>query len=268
MMWTSRSRGAWAFVFIASTAGCAARHPVSITDRFVTQGEPAVDLGGPTSTDADQYVAALRALAVNARPRAKTTTPTLLEAQDHGLRDALNVLAVAPSSSAHRAVALEYRRLGIPDAAYSHISAAIRLNPLDATAYDLRARIWRGWGLPGLGLPDARRAVALAPRSATAWNTLGLMLEGRGSTTLAIRAYLRAVQIDRQAGYAWNNLCRTWTNAGEGAAAVPACRRTLDLDPSLTSAQVALFRAEQLTAPRPPSARASEHAAAAARSAR
>lgn len=260
--------GASTFLLVVATVGCAARHPVSFTDRFVTQGEPAIDLGGPPQASTDQYVAKLRALAVQARPRAKTATPEMLEARDQGLRDALSVLAVAPSATAHRAVALEYRRLGISDAAYTHISAAIRLNPTDATAYDLRARIWRAWGLPGLGLPDARRAVALAPHSATAWNTLGLMLEGRGSVTLAIRAYLRAVQIDREAGYAWNNLCRTWTSAGEGAAAVPACRRTIELDPSLTGAQIALFKAEQLGAPRPPSVRASEHAAAAARSAR
>lgn len=253
---------------VGVTLGCAVRRPMSFTDKFVTQGEPTIDLGGPQPADTDEYVAKLRALAVQARPRAKSTSPDMLETQDAALRDALNVLAVAPTATAHRAVALEYRRLGIPDAAYTHISAAIRMDPDDASAYDLRARIWRSWGLPGLGLPDARRAVALAPRSATAWNTLGLMLEGRGSTTLAIRAYVRAVQIDRQAAYAWNNLCRTWTTAGEGAAAVPACRRTLELDPSLTGAQVELFKAEQLTAPRPPSVRAAERAAATARAAR
>lgn len=232
-------------VVIATTAiGCAARSPRSLADRFIKQGEPAVDLGGPPLTaTTDEYVAKLRALSAQAQPRTKRVSLEMLEGHDTSLRDALAVVSAGPSPSAHVRVALEYRRLGIADAAFEHASAAVRLDPKNATAYDLRARIWRVWGLAHLGLSDARRAVALAPGSATAWNTLGLILEGAGDTPMALRAYLRSVQIDTQAAYAWNNICRAWTSTGESQAAVQACRRTLALEPSYKEAEVMLYQA-------------------------
>lgn len=236
-----------ALLLAVATVGCAGHRPTSIADRFVTQGEPTIDLGGPRPQPTTaEYVAQLRELAAQAKPRGKASSPDVLETRDERLRDKLVVLANAPSAIAYRDVALEYRRLGIPDAAFKHASAAIRLDPSEASAYDLRARLWRGWGLPGLGIADAKRAVALAPRSATAWNTLGLMLEGSGSASLAVRAYLHAVQYDREAGYAWGNLCRAWTTAGEGRAAVSACHRALALQPDLLDAPLALFEAERL----------------------
>ncbi|MGE3509787.1 MAG: hypothetical protein AB7N65_12980 [Vicinamibacterales bacterium] len=233
-------------VVAVAAVGCAARRPVTVADRFVTHGEPSIDLGGSVQAlGTAEYVAQLRALAAEARPRAKSTSPEALESRDPRLKDALAVLLRAPSAAAHKAVALEYRRLGVPDAAFTHLSAAIRLDPKDPTAYDLRARLWRAWGLPGLGIADARRAVALAPQSATAWNTLGLLLEGHGDAVIAVRAYLRAIHFDRQAGYAWSNLCRAWTTTGEERAALDACRRALTLDPTLWDAQVTLAQAEQ-----------------------
>lgn len=253
---SSHSRLAWTThvcaVLIATAAtGCAARRPVSVADHFIKQGEPTIDLGGPAVTaTTDEYVAQLRALAAQARPRTKTTSPENLETQDTQLRDALAALAVTPSAATHRRVALEYRRLGILDAAFTHASAAVKRDPKDAAAYDLRARIWRRWGLPQLGITDAKRAVALARTSATAWNTLGLLLEGSGSMTHAISAYLHAVRYDAQGAYAWSNLCRSWLKAGEGPAATQACRRTLALVPSSLEAQVALMQAEQMTVPR------------------
>lgn len=228
-------------------AGCAARRPLSMADRFIRQGEPTVHYGSaPPQTSTAEYVAQLRELSRQARPRAKSVNPELTEAQDTRLRDALAVLAAAPTATAHYAVALEYRRIGIADAAFSHASSAIRIDAKHAAAYDLRARLWRSWGLPRLGLTDARRALVLAPQSATAWNTYGLLLEGGGDTKMAIRAYLRAVRYDGHAGYAWNNLCRAWTSVGEPAAAVSACRRTIDLEPTLVEAQMTLVEAERL----------------------
>jgi hypothetical protein len=82
-----------------------------------------------------------------------------LEASDPGLSKALTRLRLLPSAEAHRAVALEYRRLKVDDTAFDHLKAALRLDPADANAYDELARIWRDWGFPHLGLPDSARAV-------------------------------------------------------------------------------------------------------------
>jgi len=208
----------------AAATGCAA-HRSTITNTFVRQGEPSVDLGGAVpGPETATYVAQLRKLAETARPRPKSTAPDAAESRDGPLRDRLAAVQETPSAATHLQVALEYRRLGILDAAFSHLSAALRLDPKDGAVYDMRARLWRAWGLPQLGLPDARKAVAFSPRAATAWNTLGLLLEESGNPDRGIPAYLHAIALDGDASYAWSNLCHAWTLRGDPAAAVPACR--------------------------------------------
>jgi len=246
----------------ALVLGCATHRPAKVSNPFIRQGKPTVDFGGPApSASTESFVAQLRKLAAEARPRAKSSSPDVAETRDPALRDKLAVLRATPTAQHHRDVALEYRRLGILDAAYSHLSTAIRLNPKDAAAYDLRARIWRAWGLPQLGLRDARKAVDLAPQSATAWNTLGLILEGSGNLNQGIQAYLRSAVLDGDAGYAWINLCRLWTTQPDPTSAVQACRRALSLEPTHRQASLNLQRAEQLLAPPPGPAIAAQVAA-------
>lgn len=238
-------------VAAALVLGCATRRPTSFADAFIRQGEPSIDLGGPAlSTNTDAYLAQLRKLAAEARPRPKIVVPDVAEVKDPALRDRLAALRAGPTAERYRDVALEYRRLGILDATYAHLSTAIRLDSKDASSYDLRARVWRAWGLPQLGLRDARKAVALAPKSATAWNTLGLLLEGSGNSPQGIKAYLRSATLDGDAGYAWTNLCRAWTAESDVPSGVQACRRALSLDPTQHSASLNLQRLEQIVAAR------------------
>src|SRR4029450_5681722 len=105
-------------------------------------------------------------------------------------------------------VAKEYRRLGIMDAAFDHLTAATRLDPRDAAAYDARARIWRDWGFPELGMGDSARAVFFAPRSAAAHNTRGTLLAAAGLEVEARREFEKALALDPNAGFARANLCR------------------------------------------------------------
>ena len=116
----------------------------------------------------------------SARPSGKSLGATL-EARIRRCRRRCSMLRLRPSAERHRAVADEYRRLGITDAAFDHLSAATRLDPADA------ARVRRaGANLARLGLPAARhgrraRAVFFAPRSAAAHNTRGTLLAAAGS---------------------------------------------------------------------------------------
>lgn len=242
----------WSVVLLVAAvaaAGCAAHGQTTIADHFVRQGEPSIDLGGALpASKTSAYVAQVRKLAAEARPQPRVNAP-VAEMTDASLKASLDALRLAPSAEAHRLVAVQYRRLGVLDAAFRHLSVAIRLSPKDASLLDQRARIWRAWGMPRLGLPDAQRAVDLAPRSATAWNTLGLLLEGSGGREQAVRAYTRAALLDHQAGYAWDNLCRARTLQREAPAAVRACRRALDVDPSLRFAELNLYTAERMLAP-------------------
>jgi Tfp pilus assembly protein PilF len=152
----------------------------------------------------------------------KTMSPTV-EAQDPRLGTALLNVRLAPSAAAHRAAADEYKRLGILDTAFDHLTAAVRLDPHDAVAYDARARIWRDWGFPAWGLGDAERAVYFAPSSAVAHNTLGTMLAALGNPGAARHEFERALVLDPHASFALSNLCLVAKLAGPGESMPAAC---------------------------------------------
>jgi Tfp pilus assembly protein PilF len=157
-------------------------------------------------------------------------TGATVEAHDPGLAAVLLLLKIAPSAARHRDVAAEYRRLGILDTAFDHLTAATKLNPRDAAAYDARARIWRDWGYPGLGLADAARAVYYAPRSAAARNTYGTLLVAAGLPVDAKREFETALKLDPGAEFARTNLCRLESvgNSLDRPAACAAPERSSD----------------------------------------
>jgi tetratricopeptide (TPR) repeat protein len=143
-----------------------------------------------------------------------------IESQDPALAKALLKLRIAPSPAQHRAAADEYKRLGILDYAFDHLTAATRLNPKDAAAYDARARIWRDWGFPAFGVGDATRAVYYAPWSPAAHNTLGTLLAAAGQQDEARREFATALALDPNASFAQSNLCVLDARRGEDAAAI------------------------------------------------
>jgi tetratricopeptide (TPR) repeat protein len=149
----------------------------------------------------------------HASPASKSLGATV-EASDPGLARALTAVALLPSPATHRAVAREYRRLKVDDAAFDHLKAATRLDPADALAYDQLARIWRDWGFPNLGLADASRAVYYAPQSAAAHNTKGTLLAAVGQQDAARREFETALSLDPDASFAVENLCRLDRLAG------------------------------------------------------
>jgi tetratricopeptide (TPR) repeat protein len=148
--------------------------------------------------------------------------PTI-EAQDRRLGAALLNVRLAPSAAAHRAAAEEYKRLGILDTAFDHLTAATRIDPRDAAAYDARARIWRDWGVPAWGLGDAERAVYYAPLSAVPHNTLGTLLAALGNAEGARREFEKALVLDPKASFALANLCQLAKLAGHSESAPVAC---------------------------------------------
>jgi tetratricopeptide (TPR) repeat protein len=165
-----------ALVVLACTHGCAS----------TTRGAAGSSLGSPS----------VKSLGVT------------LEASDPKLSNALTTLRLLPSPGAHRAVAREYRRLRVDDAAFDHLKAALRLDPADASAHDELARIWRDWGFPHLGLADSARAVYFAPRSAAVHNTYGTLLAATGQPEAARREFEAALALDPGASFAIENLCQ------------------------------------------------------------
>ena len=187
-----------------------------------------------TPRSLESYMARVRAASQAARPRPSLSAQTV-ETWDPSLSAALLELLAAPTAAHHRKVAIEYRRLGILDRAHEHLSAALRLDPQDAAAFDGRARIWRDWGYPHLGLGDAYRAVDIAPASAPAANTLGTLLQAQGRIRDASQWYSRALALDPDAAYAQNNLCYASIYLRR-AGAVGDCQRAVALGPQLKNA--------------------------------
>src|SRR4051794_8349200 len=95
----------------------------------------------------ENYIGKIRSLSALAKPHPSGNLSTSVETWDPRLAAALRDLDREPTAAHHRRVAEEYRRLQILDMAYDHLSAAARIDPKDAAAYEGRARIWRDWGV-------------------------------------------------------------------------------------------------------------------------
>lgn len=181
------------------------------------------------------FIAKVRELSAQARPPRQS--PATIETTDDRLREALAVQLAAPSPEHLRAVAAEYKRLGIFDQAHTYLNRALLLSPTDSTTHDVMARLWRDSGFPALGLADAHRAVFYAPHSPEARNTLGTILQAMGHRQLAKAEYQRALALAPAASYALNNLCYVALLDGQAQDAVSLCRRALHSEPSLTPAR-------------------------------
>ena len=215
-------------------SGCATGRGGALASRFVTEGEPAVDVGGPPI--------AVMGKGKSARPQPSTPPastsvvgPTI-ETSDCRLAAALLAEALLPTAESSLRVAREYERLGILDAAFARVDRALQKEPRRAEAHEVKARIWREWGLAGLGLGAAYRAVSYDPGSASAENTLGTLLDVLGHPDLASEAYKRALALDPTAAWALSNLCYAAFRGGRLDEAQSWCEQALRISPKLAAA--------------------------------
>jgi tetratricopeptide (TPR) repeat protein len=191
----------------------------------------------PAQESLDTFIQKVRAQTAQARPGSRPNKAVSVEASDRKLAAALLAATAYPCPENEKAVASEYRRLGILDRALQHLASAVRMDPADSEAHDAAARVWRDWGMPQIALGEAHRAVYFAPQSAAAHNTLGTVLLALGDTKAAIEHFERAYSLDRQAGYALNNLCYAHLQVGDPKGALDICRQAVELTPSLTAAR-------------------------------
>ena len=216
-------------VVVTVIAGACASASPALSNRFIKQGTPSTDLGGPRVVSMRP---AARAELMRKESLAHVpSAPVLdsLETSDPLLKDALAKLAAMPGSAQHLAVAAGYVRRGILDRAYDYLTRSLTINGPDPAVYDALARLWRDWGQPGEGLPHAYRAVYLDPQSSTAQNTLGTLLYKLGHRADARASFARAVELDKNAWFAFANLCHVDMAAGNTRAAIGECQRAAAL---------------------------------------
>jgi Flp pilus assembly protein TadD len=219
-----------AVILLLATTACAPRER-TLASRFVTQGQPTIDLGGVkaevfgrplTRAEVARMPAPEPIREVGARHSSNLST---LEASNPALQRALVALSVQPSTQRYLDVAAAYRAAGVRDKAFDYLSEGVRRDPTDAALHDALARTWRDWGFPDRGLAAAHRAVYYAPQSAEARNTLGTVLWALGQRAEAQKAFEHAAQLDPQAWYAWRNLCESAMTDGRTKDATTLCRR-------------------------------------------
>ncbi len=214
--------------FAVLGSACASAGAPTLANKFVRQGTPSVDLGGPrpSSQRSNETAARLRA----ARPAAPASRSAgSLEGSDPDIRQALAHLGAAPTASQYLDVARAYINRGVLDRAHDYLHRSLDANGADAFVYDALARIWREWGLPAAGLGDAHRAVYLAPRSPIVHNTLGTVLYRLGQRKEAAASFSRAFAIDPAAWYALANLCHVNMAAGRTREAIAQCQQAIAL---------------------------------------
>jgi tetratricopeptide (TPR) repeat protein len=193
----------------AIAGGCANR--ATRPSPFLIKAPGPVDVGAmadvPAAIPREEFERAKRE-ALAARAASKPATLPSIEERDSGLRAALLRLKVAPSVATHLRAAEEYRRVGVQDAAFEHVSEALRLESRSAAAYDGRARLWRDWGFTSAALADAHRAKYFDPTSAEVRNTLATILERRGLCREALVEYREALRLNPGAAWAQQNVLR------------------------------------------------------------
>jgi tetratricopeptide (TPR) repeat protein len=213
---------------VTAIAGACASVDRPLSSRFIRQGTPSMDLGGPRPVSMRP---ADRAALMRKEGAAHTPPPPIasLETTDPVIKEALSGLTAASSSEQYLAVAASYVRRGVFDRAHDYLTRSLALNGPNAAVYDALARLWRDWGQPAEGLPHAHRAVYFDPQSPVAHNTLGTLLYRLGKRADARASFARAVELDSTAWYAFSNLCHVDMATGRTLAAIDECRRAAAL---------------------------------------
>ena len=192
--------------FAVSAAACATRQ-VSSSPFIIRSGHGPMHVGNAPEPSKSERIHLERAArqAVADRAARKPDELPSIERLDARLREALAALGRDETAEAHVAVAQNYWRVRVYDAAFDHYSDALAIAPRNVSALDGRARVWRQWGMIESALADAHRALFYGPDRSDAWNTLGTILEAAGQCVEARAAYGRAVEVQASADWARAN---------------------------------------------------------------
>jgi Flp pilus assembly protein TadD len=219
----------WCLVLaLFAAGGCASGGTSTLAQKFVRQGVPAVDLGGPRPKASSRHERApspLEHASISNVASRVSSSASSLENVDPALRDAMWQLRLAPTPVHYMAVARAYRHLGIMDTAHDFLAQSLTVNGSTPEVLDALSRLWRDWGQLDRALSYSHQAVYLAPEWGVAHNTLGTVLHALGQRTGAREQFEKAAALEPGASWALQNLCLAYQAEGRTKEAITACRR-------------------------------------------
>lgn len=130
--------------------------------------------------------------------------------------------------------------LGREAEALEHLTAAVRLQPSDATAHYNLAVVLASRGRTDEAIAGYREALRLKPEYASAHNNLGNVLETRGEIDEAARHFGEAVRVDPTHAIAHYNLARVLRRQGRRDEAIEHLESAVRLKPDFSEARRAL----------------------------
>lgn len=115
--------------------------------------------------------------------------------------------------------------------ALEQFDEAIKINPINAPAWEGRAEALGGLGSYNESIQAFNTALIIDPNNSAAWTNKGLVLEKLGKNKLAIEHFRKAISIERRSSAAWINLGKNFLDQGNIDAAIEANDNATKIDP-------------------------------------
>lgn len=159
------------------------------------------------------------------------------------LGDASEAIKIEPGNASGFQLRAQIR-VGLKDldGAIADFGQAIALNPRAIVAFNGRGHVHILAGNTTLAIADFTQAIALNPQSAVAYNNRGLAHRKAGDLDRALADYTEAIVRNPIYSLAYNNRGYVRESLSNKAAAAADFRRALQLDPSLIGAKEGLAR--------------------------
>jgi len=178
---------------------------------------------GIALVDLDGTVLADRSVAVHVRPRIAAVPGDAPTRQQ--------TVAATPA----RAQAL---RLVEQQQAIADLDQAIRLNPNDAEAYNIRGNVWDDIGDADRALADYEQAIRIDPNNPGTFRDRGILWRRKGALDRALVDLDRAIRLSFSDAQTYSDRGLLWYEKGHHDRAIADFRRAAQIDPGFAIAYI------------------------------
>jgi S1-C subfamily serine protease len=151
---------------------------------------------------------------------------------DQAIVELTAAIALDPkNASAYYNRGIAYRKKGELDKAISDYNKAIELDPKYAWAYNNRGNAYVDKDELDKAISDYNKAIELDPKYPKAYNNRGVAYLKKGELDKAISDYNKAIELDPKYALAYNNRNNAYAKKGEPDKAITDFKKAIELDP-------------------------------------